>query len=261
MLMTIIMTKEGIVITENHPKVSFDDNLLPSLRRTTRSRKPIKRLVFQVENTVSNKNNNDFPKQQPIEFKHGDSLPTTTLNTMKEAIVEGNRYKAYWLEAIINEMKAMSDRNVFTYVDEKQYLKDHNGKIPNAFKSKLAFRVTTTPLNVLEREGIDKIIEVIKFKARLVACGYSQVLGVYYDRSKFPTACFRSIMILLHIAIVFGWVKAHFDIGNAYLEADIDKDIYMYLPLDWTFGKPTLVKLNKNLYGLKQAGLLWYLLM
>jgi hypothetical protein len=247
---------DKIVITENHPKVSFDDNLLPALRKSFRSKKPIDRLLFQVENTHSN-NEKELPKQQFIEFKHGDVLPPTP-STIKEALAEGNRYKTYWLEAIMNEM---TDRDVFTYVDEKQYLKENNGKKPNEFKSKLAFRVTTTPLNILEREGIDKIMEVVKFKARLVACGYSQVLGIHYDRSNFPTACFRSIMTLLHITIVFGWVKAHFDIGNAYLEPDIDKEIYMYLPLDWTFGRPILVKLNKNLYGLKQAGLLWYLLM
>jgi histone deacetylase 1/2 len=35
----------------------------------------------------------------------------------------------------------------------------------------------------------------------------------------------------------------------------------MYLPLDWTQGQKILVKLARNIYGLKQAGLLWYLLL
>jgi hypothetical protein len=82
-----------------------------------------------------------------------------------------------------------------------------------------------------------------------------------YDRSNFPTANFRSILSILHIAAVRSWFRRHIDIGNAYLEADFDGEIYLYLPLEWTGGKWICVKLNKSLYGLKQAGLLWYLLM
>jgi hypothetical protein len=45
------------------------------------------------------------------------------------------------------------------------------------------------------------------------------------------------------------------DVGNAYLESLIDKDIYMVLPVDlWVNGERRTVKLVKALYGLKQAG-------
>jgi len=34
----------------------------------------------------------------------------------------------------------------------------------------------------------------------------------------------------------------------------------MILPTDWTMVRRILVKLLRNIYGLKQAGLLWYIL-
>jgi hypothetical protein len=48
------------------------------------------------------------------------------------------------------------------------------------------------------------------------------------------------------------------DVGNAYLESVVDKDLYMLLPTDlWVDGEGRTVMLKKALYGLKQAGELW----
>ena len=61
----------------------------------------------------------------------------------------------------------------------------------------------------------------------------------------------------MHLAGCYGWNIHGIDIENAYLEAGIDKDIYMYLPGDVykrPDGKLQKVKLNLSLYGLKQAG-------
>jgi hypothetical protein len=244
--------------TMNHPSVSVDDNLVPALhRRSARNKSVPDRLTYNVD---SNKKKAETAKLPIIKFKSGDVLPPTP-NNLNEALEDANAYKAYWLEATCNEMQVMTDRNVFEYVDEQEYSSKHNGKKPLAFKSKLAFRVSTIPHKYFSVSGLELLIEILKFKARLVACGYAQLFGVHYDKSNFPTACFRSILTLLHIAVIYGWERAHLDVGNAYLEADIDKEIYMYLPMDWTRGRKILVKLNKNLYGLKQAGLLWYLLM
>ena len=65
----------------------------------------------------------------------------------------------------------------------------------------------------------------------------------------------------MHLAGCYDWQISGIDIENAFLEADIDKNIYMYLPGD-VYKRPdgTLqkVKLNLSLYGLKQAGELFY---
>jgi hypothetical protein len=54
------------------------------------------------------------------------------------------------------------------------------------------------------------------------------------------------------------------DISNAYLEALKNRDLYMELPTDYTgFDlngniRKIVVRLKKNLYGSKQAALMWY---
>jgi hypothetical protein len=50
------------------------------------------------------------------------------------------------------------------------------------------------------------------------------------------------------------------DVTNAYVEALIDKLIFMMLPRELfsdSNGKPIVVELLKSLYGLKQAGEIW----
>jgi hypothetical protein len=73
-----------------------------------------------------------------------------------------------------------------------------------------------------------------------------------------PTAKYRSLCILLHLAAVFDWEINGLDVEQACLESDIDKEIYMTLPKtvyeDNVTKKPVIVRLRRSLYGLKQAG-------
>ena len=79
-----------------------------------------------------------------------------------------------------------------------------------------------------------------------------------------PTAKFKSICIVLNLAAIFDWELHGIDIENAFLESDLEKAIYMELPVD-TYsepnGKPVIVRLKKSVYGLKQADELFYKLM
>jgi hypothetical protein len=110
-----------------------------------------------------------------------------------------------------------------------------------------------------------KIILTIKddgtYKARWVACGYSQIHGQDYDETFSPTANFKSILTLLHVAAVKDDHLYTVDIGNAFLESTLDRPLYMAPPKDLcTYlninDKPLLI--TKGLYGLKQAGKLWF---
>jgi hypothetical protein len=68
----------------------------------------------------------------------------------------------------------------------------------------------------------------------------------------------------LHIEATNLWHVTGCGIGNAYLEALTNRDLYMELPSDYTGidadGKQrnVIVRLKKNLYGSKQAALMWY---
>ena len=150
------------------------------------------------------------------------------------------------LRTTIKEMREMIDRGVV--LD----LRPGEVASPPPFKSKLAFRLT--------RQEATKLEDALKFKARLVACGYSSIFGVHYEQNYSPAVLFRSLLIIVHISKIEGWKKINLDVGNAYLEAEIKKPMYMKLPLDMTFNRELIVRLARNIYGLKDAGLLWYIL-
>jgi hypothetical protein len=81
-----------------------------------------------------------------------------------------------------------------------------------------------------------------------------------FDETYAPTAKYKALCIIFHLCAVMAWIMSGADVANAYVEADIDKLIYMFLPKELfrdENGKPIIVELLKSLYGLKQAGELW----
>ena len=97
-----------------------------------------------------------------------------------------------------------------------------------------------------------------KYKARLVARGFLQKLGVDFFSTFSPMATLASIRILLAIAVHSGLDIIHADIPQAFLKAKLDTDIWLQLPPGITFkdkdGKVfKCVKLIRSLYGLRDS--------
>ena len=101
------------------------------------------------------------------------------------------------------------------------------------------------------------------FKARYVARGYTQVYGSDYFETFSPTAKMTSVRMLMQYAVQHDMVINQLDVKTAYLNAPIDCEIYMSQPEGYvTKGKENLVcRLHKSLYGLKQSGRNWNILL
>jgi hypothetical protein len=100
---------------------------------------------------------------------------------------------------------------------------------------------------------------VDKYKARLVACRFTQIYGVDYFDTFSPVARLVSFRVLMALAVHFGWELEVFDFNVAYLNGELDKgeEIYMQeLPGYKSLGE--FIKLLKVLYGLKQVAVKWY---
>ena len=75
---------------------------------------------------------------------------------------------------------------------------------------------------------------------------------------------FKYILTLLHLSAIEDSVVFIIDIGNAFLESKLDKAISMHMPKDLckALDMPDIeVDIVNGLYGLKQAGRLWYQLL
>src|SRR5271168_196197 len=104
--------------------------------------------------------------------------------------------------------------------------------------------------------------KVVKWKARLVARGFTQVYGVDYFETFAPVARLASVRSILAIAARNDWEIYMFDFHSAYLNGILDdgETIYMEQPPHHEVADRAryVVKLRKSLYGLKQAGRKWY---
>ena len=98
-----------------------------------------------------------------------------------------------------------------------------------------------------------------RFKARLVARGFSQQFGVDYEQTFTPVIRFESLRALFAIAAREKMSIHMMDAQNAYLNSDLDKEVYMEVPegVENAEGSGSVCLLLKSLYGLKQSANLW----
>lgn len=107
----------------------------------------------------------------------------------------------------------------------------------------------------------DEAGKITRFKARLVAQGYSQIKGESYDETFSPVINFGLIRFFFSLLVSFaGWYHTQSDIKGAYLYANLDKPVYMKQPLGYVKKgeEHKICKLNRAIYGLHQSGREWF---
>ena len=101
---------------------------------------------------------------------------------------------------------------------------------------------------------------VARYKARLVARGFSQAYGLDYHETFSPVARLSSIRVLFSIALDQSWSLHQLDVSNAFLYGDLEEKVFMEQPPGYVAqGESSEVcLLKKAIYGLKQSPRAWF---
>jgi hypothetical protein len=99
---------------------------------------------------------------------------------------------------------------------------------------------------------------VDRYKARLVARGFTQEYGVDYEETFAPVARLTSVRALLAVAASRHWSLCQMDVKNAFLNGDLSEEVYMQLPPGLSHSTNKVCRLRRALYGLKQAPRAWF---
>ena len=104
--------------------------------------------------------------------------------------------------------------------------------------------------------------EILKWKAHLCAGGHRQVFGDTYWTTFAPVVSWTTVRCVFILALLLGWHMRSIDFVMAYTQADVKTDIFMQLPSGTTIQgvdlNKHLLKLQKNLYGLKDSQVAWH---
>ncbi|WOH04396.1 hypothetical protein DCAR_0623805 [Daucus carota subsp. sativus] len=157
-------------------------------------------------------------------------------HTFEEASRDGK-----WLKAMEEEIIALKQNETWDLVPKPPGIK------PISFK--WVYKIKTHQDGSVER-----------YKARLVARGFSQQYGIDYDETFSPVAKLTTIRVLLALAASNNWKLWQMDVKNAFLHGELDRVIYMEQPRGFESKERSdyVCKLRKALYGLRQAPRAWY---
>lgn len=104
--------------------------------------------------------------------------------------------------------------------------------------------------------------KITRYKVRWVVRGFSQVPGVDYDKTWAPVPSAATTRALMAVCAKKGWDMHHLDVKTAFLNATMDKELYVSSPVGYDVVDPGKVCLIlRAMYGAKQAGRLWWILL
>jgi Reverse transcriptase (RNA-dependent DNA polymerase) len=137
-----------------------------------------------------------------------------------------------WREAINKELEEMNKKQVWEVIKKEEIPKNRR-----TIKCKWIFEI--------KQNGV--------YRARLVACGYSQVPRIDFNDSFAPVINNISFQIMLIAKLIWDLKACVVDVKTAFLHGELQEEIYMNAPEGLITGSNECLKLSKTIYGLVQS--------
>ena len=147
-------------------------------------------------------------------------------------------------DAMQKETDALFDNNVWELMPRRDMPKD-----TTTIMSIWAFKRKRTPDGAL-----------VKYKARINAHGGQSKWGIHYWETYSPTVNWMSVRTMLVLKLCFNLEARAADFVLAFSQAPIKTPTFLEIPLGMrnSMNQGYVLKLLKNLYGLKDAGRTWW---
>jgi Reverse transcriptase (RNA-dependent DNA polymerase) len=142
-----------------------------------------------------------------------------------------------WRNAINKEFEEMNKKQVWEVIKKVDIPQNRR-----TIKCKWIFKI--------KRNGV--------YRARLVACGYSQVPGVDFNESFAPVINDVSFRIMLISKLIWKLKACIVDVETAFLHGELQEEIYMDVPDGLNAGFDNVLRLSKTIYGLVQSAREFY---
>jgi hypothetical protein len=251
--------RHGLTTYRRTPGADFSDNLVfhPEPERVRRPRDSVLALQdvadeYKVNDEDDPDNDDHFwppsPKRPRVDedgllaeavlayaasVGDADDAPTTYQQAMK------SNEASEWIKAMNSELKAHSDNGSWTLVRRT------SGARPIGCRWVFAKK--------RNEHG-----QVVRYKARLVAKGFKQKFGVDFFETYSPVANMNSIRVVLSVVVAKAYVTEQLDADTAFLNSDLKEQVFMEVPYGITNAENMMCKLDKAIYGLKQAASAWH---
>jgi hypothetical protein len=149
--------------------------------------------------------------------------------------------KKEWADAMTEEYQSIIKNDVWEIVPRP--------KSKDVVSSKWLFKI---------KHVADGSIE--KYKARFVACGFSQKEGIDYEETFAHVARYTLIITIIALAAKMKWKLHQMDVKTAFLNGVIEEEVYIEKPQGFEVEdrKSHVFRLKKALYRLKQPPRAWY---
>jgi len=142
------------------------------------------------------------------------------------------------------------------------------GKKFSIDRKEVVYHTGSGVIHALEPRGIKEALTSLQRDQWMLAIekemdvGTSQVKGQDYFESFASGARGTSVKMVVILTVVEGWIDFHFDLNGAYLDSNIDTDVYVDQaagldPVVGPNGERMCMKLDKAIYGTVQAARLF----
>ena len=256
------------------PTISSDNPPVIPIQRKQVSESPPQRKPVTVSSPPIRRSSRQTKPSHRFTYTHDKQ--SRTHNIPESSYAESNHVCAHLVYEMIEDEWAMaanksqSNADIFTY--DQAMASEHRSKWIEAAKKEIdSLDKLGCWDEVPVHQATSKIIpgtwvlrikrapdgSFKKFKARYCIRGDLQE-GV--SETFAPVSQFSSVRLFLAWSLMLGWDTSSIDFSNAFIQADLDEPVYIYLPRGFksSIGQKSCLKLNKSIYGLTVAPRLWF---